>query len=166
MRGKRPVNGRGRVTSTRKVAGGQAFVGAVPSRVQLIVRMAPTAINVTPTPSFQPTDSPRNAAARTTVSGRLSLSIGLTRDAGPSCNARKYASHETPVATPESTRKTTDRREMPANARCSPVTPTMAHANAVMTTVRIAVARFDGTPSIPIFARIAVSAAATAETHA
>ena len=54
-----------------------------------IVRTAPTVISVTPRPSLQPTASPRNSAARTMVSGRLSLSIGLTRDAGASCRARK-----------------------------------------------------------------------------
>ena len=58
-------------------------------------------MSATPIPNRQPTVSPSNSAASTTVSGRLSLSIGATREAGASCSARKYASHETPVATPD-----------------------------------------------------------------
>ena len=42
----------------------------------------------------------------------------------------------------------------------------MAHANNVTTTVRIAVASVDGTPSTLSLARIAVAAAATAEINA
>src|SRR3954471_5766199 len=68
---------------------------------QRIVSTAPIVISVTPRPRRQPIDSPKKIAARVTVSGRLILSIGLTLDAGPICSAQKYASHETPVATPE-----------------------------------------------------------------
>src|SRR5476649_184974 len=71
-----------------------------------------------------------------------------------------------PVAKPESTRNTNERREMFVSAWRSPVAVTIAHAKTVITTVRIAVARFDGTPSTPIFARMAVAAAATADTSA
>lgn len=39
-----------------------------------------------------------------------------------------------------------------------------SHANRVITTVRIAVAKADGTPSTPSLAKIAVAAAAAADT--
>src|SRR5579871_5753429 len=71
-----------------------------------------------------------------------------------------------PVARPDSSRNTTDRREIVGSARWSPVAITIPQANTVMMTVRMAVARFDGTPATPIFARIAVAAAATAERDA
>jgi len=101
----------------------------------------------------------RTSAASTIVNGRLSLSTGATRDAGPSYSARKYASHEHPVASPDKTRKSNARRFVPIKTRCSPAAIATAQANGRITAVRIAVASEDGTPSTPIFARMAVSAA-------
>jgi hypothetical protein len=69
-----------------------------------IVSSAPMVINEAPTPTRQPTGSLSHIAASRIVNGKLSLSMGATRDAGPSCSARKYASQETPVARPERTR--------------------------------------------------------------
>jgi hypothetical protein len=58
------------------------------------------------------------------------------------------------------------RPDVPPIARCSLKANTIAHAKTVTTTVRIAVASVDGTPSTPSFARMAVAAAATAEINA
>ena len=52
------------------------------------------------------------------VNGRLSLSIGATQVAGAICNARKYASHDTPVASPDNARNMSVRREIVGMARC------------------------------------------------
>ena len=49
---------------------------------------------------------------------------------------------------------------------CVPVRKTMPQDMITTTTVRIAVARFEFTPSIPIFAKIEVSAAKTADSSA
>jgi hypothetical protein len=53
----------------------------------------------------------RGPEERVTLGARLSLSTGATRDAGPSCSARKYASYEMPVAMPDSTKKRSERPE-------------------------------------------------------
>src|SRR4051812_31901757 len=71
-----------------------------------------------------------------------------------------------PVARPDRNRNTHDRLEADAIARCSPVRRTIAHAKTATTTVRNAVASVDGSPSTPILARMAVSAAAAAEINA
>ena len=49
---------------------------------------------------------------------------------------------------------------------CVPVTRTMPQAITNTTTVRIAVARFEFTPSMPILARIEVNAANNADSSA
>lgn len=59
-----------------------------------------------------------------------------------------------------------DRADTFVSARCSRVAATIPQAKPVITIVRIAVARLDGMPSTPTFARIAVSAAAIAEIDA
>src|ERR1700741_3804057 len=51
-------------------------------------------------------------------------------------------------------------------ARCSCTANTISHPTTKTTTVRIAVASVDGTPSTPNFARIAVSADAPADRNA
>src|SRR6266850_5431574 len=68
-----------------------------------------------------------------------------------------------PVPRPDRRRNTSDRREMELRARCSWNPSTISHTNTSTITVRIAVANVEGTPSTPIFARIAVNAAALAE---
>src|SRR6186997_1371535 len=123
-------------------------------------------INATPVHACQVNGSRNQTAASITVNARLNLSIGATHDAGAICSARKYASHDMAVATPDSARKTSDRRDKAGRARCSPSPNTIAHANTRTTTVRIAVASVEGTPSTPSFARIAVAAAATADMSA
>src|SRR5258705_11038744 len=67
---------------------------------------------------------------------------------------------------PERTRKRTERGLRSRNSSCSRVAKTRPHEKARTTAVRMAVARFDGTPLIPIFARIAVPEAANAERNA
>src|SRR5262249_54984563 len=119
-----------------------------------------------PSVSFHDSGSPSTSAARPIVIARLSLSIGATREAGASCSARKYASHDRPVAMPESVRKNRGLARRAGSARGSPPASAMPQANTSTTTVRVAVARFDGTPSTPIFARMAVAAAAIAEANA
>ena len=54
-------------------------LGSGRGRYEPIVRNAPTVMSVTPSTSFQSIDSPRNIAASTSVSGRLSLSMAATR---------------------------------------------------------------------------------------
>ena len=56
---------------------------------QVSVSSAPAVIKATPTAVRAPIGSPRNNPASTIVIGRLNLSIGATRDAGPSWSARK-----------------------------------------------------------------------------
>ena len=56
--------------------------------VQESVSSAPIVIRATPPISRQDIGSRSHTAAIMIVSGRLSLSIGATRDAGPSCSAR------------------------------------------------------------------------------
>ena len=46
----------------------------------------------------------RNTAPKIATSTTLSLSIGATRAASPSCKARKNQIHDAPVASPESAR--------------------------------------------------------------
>src|SRR5258706_5926904 len=67
---------------------------------------------------------------------------------------------------PERTRKRTERGLRSRNVSCSRVAKTRPHEKTRTTAVRMAVARFDGTPLIPIFARIAVAEAAIAERNA
>lgn len=50
---------------------------------------APAAISIPPTTVFRLSVSPKNIAANTSTKTTLSLSIGATFDASPSCNARK-----------------------------------------------------------------------------
>src|SRR4029077_17143843 len=75
-------------------------------------------------------------------------------------------SHDTPVARPESTRNTYDRRDTVASDVNSPRPAAIPHANRTMTAVRTAVASVDEMPPTPTLARMAVSAANTAETKA
>ena len=75
-------------------------------------------INVTPAPSRQVMGSRNQSAARMIVNGRLSLSIGATHETGAISSARKYASQEIPVASPESPKNRSVRREMSGIARC------------------------------------------------
>src|SRR5436190_22301540 len=63
-------------------------------------------------------------------------------------------------------RNSSGRPRTPASAWCSPRSSTIPHANTRTTAVRIAVARFEGTPSTPILARMAVTAAAPADANA
>lgn len=49
---------------------------------------------------------------------------------------------------------------------CTPVAKTIPHDKNMMTLVRIAVARFESTPFMPIFAKIDVSAANKADNTA
>ncbi len=49
----------------------------------VIVRSAPMVINPTPATSRQLNGSPSTVIASSRVSGRLSLSMGATREAGP-----------------------------------------------------------------------------------
>jgi hypothetical protein len=54
-----------------------------------VVTRAPAIMSTTPSATFQVTGSRRKTAAIKTVRARLILSTGATRDAGPSCSARK-----------------------------------------------------------------------------
>src|SRR5258707_605482 len=67
---------------------------------------------------------------------------------------------------PDRTRKRTERGLRSRNISCSRVAKTRPHEKTRTTAVRMAVARFDGTPLIPIFARIAVAEAAIAQRNA
>ena len=71
-----------------------------------------------------------------------------------------------PVARPESIKKIHARGVMPEIPCCAPVRNTIPQAMTSTTTVRIAVARFELTPSIPTLAKIVVSAAKQAESNA
>jgi hypothetical protein len=110
--------------------------------------------------------SPRINAARKMVSARLSLSIGATREAGASWRARKYAIQESPVPMPDNVKNNNGRPRTLASCCCSPNPIARPQANTTTTVVRTAVARFEGIPSTPIFARIAVNAAKNAESRA
>ena len=70
------------------------------------------------------------------------------------------------MARPDSTRKIQLFWLISDSPLCWCVRNTMPQAMATMTTVRTAVARFESTPSMPIFARIDVSAANTADPSA
>ena len=87
-------------------------------------------------------------------------------EAGAICSALKYASQEMPVATAESARKTRVCVEAVFSAPNSPRAATRPHTSGRMKLVRSAVARFEGTDPTPILARMAVAAAATADTRA
>ena len=89
----------------------------------------------------------------------LSLSIGATRDASPSCKARKYQSQERPVATPDNPRKSHVRNEMVPKDQCDRVKEAISQAKRRITVVRIAVAKFESIAVTPIFARTAVAPA-------
>ena len=52
-------------------------------------RIAPTTVSAAPVHCTQPRRSWRKTNANTIANTTLSLSMGATRDAGPSCNARK-----------------------------------------------------------------------------
>jgi hypothetical protein len=67
---------------------------------------------------------------------------------------------------PESTRKRSENRERVPTCRHVPCAITIPQAKRRMTMVRIAVARFESTPLMPIFARIAVIAAKNADNKA
>src|SRR5262249_35030272 len=69
-------------------------------------------------------------------------------------------------ATPDAARNASVRALSLGISRCSPVASTIAQANASTTAVRSAVARFDGTPSTPSLARIAVAPAKAADKSA
>lgn len=58
-------------------------------RIYRSVKSAPTVMRATPVAARQPTGSPSQSIASRIVSGRLSLSIGATREAGAICSARK-----------------------------------------------------------------------------
>ena len=64
------------------------------------VTSAPATMSAAPTTSCHVSDSPSTSADSAIVRARLSLSIGATRDAGASCSARTYASHDNPVPRP------------------------------------------------------------------
>ena len=96
----------------------------------------------------------------------LSLSIGATRDAGPSCSARKEQSHERPVANPESVRNSQVRGDGMWKLPSDRVAKAIAQASNTTTLVRTAVAKFESTPATPSFAKIAVAAANSADNSA
>jgi hypothetical protein len=79
---------------------------------------APITISDTPTAACQVNGSRSHSVASTIVNGRLSLSIGATHDAGAIWSARKYASHDTPVASPDSVRNSRLRPDSVGTARC------------------------------------------------
>ena len=70
------------------------------------------------------------------------------------------------MARPDRTRKPSSRRGICFNICCFPVTKTMPQAITSTTPVRMAVPRLDSTPVMPIFPRIAVRLANTAEPRA
>src|SRR5690242_19766231 len=106
-----------------------------------MVRTAPAIMSAVPAATLQEMCSPSTNAARRMVNARLTLSMGATDDAGAICRALKYASHEIPVAIPDSARNSNDLDFMDDNARCSPLANTTPHANTRTTIVRMAVAR-------------------------
>src|SRR5580765_2303836 len=121
-----------------------------------------------PTPRAERSEicSPSSSAASRTVMTRLDLSTEATPAAGPICSARKYASHDTPVPMPDNTSQRDALDESVPICRNSPRKATIAQAKTRTTHVRMAVARFEDTPAMPILAAIVVKAAATAEMSA
>jgi len=63
--------------------------------------MAPVTIRTPPIRLTQVSGSPKNSAAYKITKATLSLSIGATREAGPTCKAWKSQSQDKPVAKPE-----------------------------------------------------------------
>ena len=110
------------------------------------VKTAPATIRPIPMPRRSEMGSPRVSHASATVIGRLSLSMGATLDAGASCSALKYASQDRPGATPDSKRNARARPFKSRSRTASPCAKTIPQANTRTTSVRTAVARFDGTP--------------------
>jgi len=83
----------------------------------------------------------------------------------PVAGARKYQSHERPVARPDNTRKSHVRDEIFPKDNCDLLNEAIAQVKRRTTVVRIAVAKFESTPVTPIFARIAVALAKSAESN-
>ena len=81
----------------------------------------------------------------------------------PVAGARKYQSHERPVARPDNTRKSHVRDEMFPKHHCDLLNEAIVQVKRRITVVRIAVAKFESTLVTPIFARIAVAPAKSAE---
>ena len=75
-------------------------------------------------------------------------------------------SQDAPVARPDRIRNSQLLGLIRASAVCSPVRNTMPQAMASTTAVRMPVARLEGTPWIPAFARIEVRAANRADSRA
>src|SRR5438132_2024292 len=107
--------------------------------------------------------SRRTMATKRIAKRTLSLSIGATRDASPSCKARKYQSQERPVATPDNPRKSHVRNEMVPKDQCDRVKEAISQVKRRITVVRIAVAKFESIAVTPILARTAVAPAKRAE---
>ena len=78
------------------------------------------------------------------------------QDAGAACSARKYASHDTPVASPDKVRNRTERLDNVSSARCWPSANTIAHARPIRPAPMIAAVRSirrsrgDGHARLPI----------------
>jgi hypothetical protein len=96
----------------------------------------------------------------------LALSMGTTLDTSPICIALKKNNQDKPVVKPESIRKNNEFQDTVKRVFIWPVITTIRKAIMTTTTVRTAVARFEFTFSIPIFARMAVKEANNAANNA
>ncbi|MEY2496565.1 MAG: hypothetical protein QOD12_121 [Verrucomicrobiota bacterium] len=69
------------------------------------------------------------------------------------------------MARPDKARKSQVRREMVTNDQSARVNEAISQVKTRITVVRIAVAKFESTPVTPIFAKMAVAPAKTAESN-
>ena len=131
-----------------------------------IMRYVPTAIIGTAIAPRGEIGSPSRRKARRIESTVEDLSIGTTLSTLPSCNARKYESHDAPVANPERTRKHHVPTEMLPISEKEPTISTMRQDITRTTPVRMAVATVESVLLMPHFARMEVSPANSAEPNA